>query len=67
MTDPKQIPHLVRLLEDESGDVCMTVTKELAAFGPMLKNELKKITAPLTTVQKGRIEEILEGHRRIWL
>ncbi len=67
MTDPKQIPHLIKLLDDESPDVCTTVAKELSAFGPMLKNELTKITAPLTPVQKGRLEKILEGHRRIWL
>ena len=67
MTDSKQIPHLVKLLDDESVEVCATVTKELVAFGSTLKNELRKMTIPLTPVQKGRIEEILEGHRRTWL
>ena len=67
MTDPKQIPHLIKLLDDESSDVYTVVAKELSAFGPMLKNELKKMTTPFTSTQKGRIEKILEEHRQIWL
>ena len=39
MTGPEQIPHLVNLLDDESFDVRATVEKELAAFGPTLKNQ----------------------------
>lgn len=67
MVDSKQIPHLLKLLDDDSSDVYTAVAGELAAFGPTLKSELKKVTVPLTPIQKGRIEKILEGHRRIEL
>ena len=67
MTDPQQIPHLVKLLDDESSDVRLAVTKELAAFGPTLLSELKKTDIPLNAIQKGYIGKILEGHKRIWL
>ncbi len=67
MVDPKQIPHLIKLLDDESSDIRETVIKELEAFGSTLKGELEKTDLPLNTIQKGYINEILEGHKRIWL
>ncbi len=67
MADPNQIPHLIKLLDDESLDIRETVVKELEAFGPTLKEELKSMALPLNAIQKGYIHEILEGHKRIWL
>lgn len=67
MTDPEQIPHLIKLLDDESLDIRETVAKKLETFGPTLKEELKKLTLPLNPTQKGYIDEILEEHKRVWL
>jgi len=67
MTDLKQIPHLIKLLDDESKDIRIAVTKELVAFGPTLKNQLKEIEALINPAQKERLEKILEEHRRIRL
>ncbi|HQP10629.1 MAG TPA: heat shock protein HspQ [Candidatus Omnitrophota bacterium] len=67
MVDPKQIPHLIKLLDDESSNVREAVIKELELFGPSLKDELKKIVLPLNSIQKGYINEIWESHKRIWI
>ncbi|MCK5178142.1 MAG: transglutaminase family protein, partial [Candidatus Omnitrophica bacterium] len=67
MTDPKQIPHLIKLLDDESSEICETVAKKLAAFGPTLKEELKKMTLSLNPTQEECINEILEEDKRVWL
>ncbi|MBN1870466.1 MAG: heat shock protein HspQ [Candidatus Omnitrophica bacterium] len=67
MTDPKEIPHLISLLDDESSDVRKTVAKELEAFGPTLKEELKKLTLALSSAQEKCISEILNEHKRAWL
>jgi len=64
MTDPEQIPHLIKLLDDESSDVRTTVAHELASFGPTLKNQIKKVGIPINADQKARLGKILETHRR---
>ncbi|MCK5014911.1 MAG: heat shock protein HspQ [Candidatus Omnitrophica bacterium] len=67
MTDPKQIPHLIKLLDDESSDIREAVAKKLEAFGPTLKEELKKLTLSLNPTQEEYINEILREHKRVWL
>jgi len=64
MADPDQIPHLLKLLDDESPDVRTAVAEELSAFGLPLKDELKKIKISLAAPQKKHIERILQAHRR---
>ena len=46
MSDPKQLPHLLKLLDDDSETVRETVTEALAAFGPDLESELSRLEAP---------------------
>ena len=53
--DYTQLPHLVRLLEDETPSVREAVLDALAGFGPELADALTQIDIPLTP---GRIEEI---------
>jgi hemimethylated DNA binding protein len=67
MVDPKQIPHLIKLLDDESTDVRQAIAKELEVFGPALKEELRKINPPLNAIQKEYLHEILYKHKRAWL
>ncbi len=40
--DPAQLPHLVRLLDDESATVQTAVWRELKAYGPSLEEELAR-------------------------
>ena len=54
MADPNQIPHLIKLLDDESSDIRETVVKELEAYGPTLKEELKKMALQFQPSSRGR-------------
>lgn len=67
MTDPKQIPYLVQLLDDESETVTQTVFHELAAFGPTLKRELKKVKFSLNPTQREYIKIIFRAQKRVLL
>jgi hemimethylated DNA binding protein len=67
MTDPKNIPHLIKLLDDESENIRINVIKELAAFGPNLKEELRKIKIIYSPLQKDYIESILQTQKMLWL
>lgn len=64
MTDPNQIPFLVKLLDDESLQIQRKVFHELDAFGPLLKREVRKIPFPLTSRQLENLESIFERHQR---
>lgn len=67
MTDPKQIPYLIKLLDDESSDIREIIGKELAAFGSTLKEELKKVALPLNPTQNKYVGKILQKQRRVRL
>ena len=60
MTDPRHIPHLIKLIDDESELVRTQVIRELAAFGPNLKEELRKLKVVYSLSQKEYIESILK-------
>jgi len=65
--NPKQIPHLIKLLDDESSDIRNNIIRELASFGPNLKEELDNIPFLLNPTQKEHVKKILRGHRRLML
>lgn len=67
MIDSKQIPYLLRLVDDESSLVQEKVFSELASFGPALKDEIKKLSLPLTSVQNQYINQIYHLNKRDWL
>ena len=46
MPDPEQLPHLLRLLDDESTTVQKAVAEALSAFGPSLEQELAQLPEP---------------------
>ena len=59
MSDPKQLPHLLRLLDDESAAVQQAVARALEAFGPSLDQELARLTPPPDEAQVQRIQQLL--------
>lgn len=67
MIDPKHIPHLIKLLDDDSVEIRERVRNELSAFGPILKRELKEINFPLSPIQKEYLKSIHHDHKKIWL
>ena len=65
MPDPTQIPHLLRLIDDDSEPVRQAVANALAAFGPSLPDELARLAKPPSDAQMQMIQDLLEdqaGH-----
>ena len=67
MSDPKQLPYLLRLLDDKSPVVQEAVLKELAAFGPSLEEELSRLPQPPDENQERVIRTLLEAYNRTLL
>jgi len=64
MTDPQKLPHLLRLLDDDSEIVRQSVIAELAAFGPNLEKELDRLRITPTERQREQIRELLQESAR---
>jgi len=58
MTDPQQIPHLVKLLDDDDLEIQTQISRELIAFGPLLKREINKLTFSLNPTQKDKVNPL---------
>jgi hemimethylated DNA binding protein len=67
MRDSKQIPYLLKLIDDESSSIQEKVFAELSSYGPSLKDEIKKLSLPLNPVQKDCIEQIYQSNKKEWL
>ena len=63
MIERNQLPHLVRLLDDESPSVRGHVLRELLAFGPALEDELRACDVELTSAQRGHLSNVLVHYR----
>lgn len=61
MPDPKQLPYLLNLLDDESKLVQQTVLKELRAFGPALRDELTRLPQEPSMKQQELLTQLLEA------
>ena len=67
MPSPSDLPYLIRLLDDESETVQRAVSRELAAFGASLENELARLEQPPDAQQRAALDRLLEKHRGAWL
>ncbi|MBT3605434.1 MAG: heat shock protein HspQ [Candidatus Latescibacteria bacterium] len=59
MPDTSQLPHLLKLLDDDSETVRQSVAQALRAFGPYLKNELAQLPVPPNEAQIIQIHELI--------
>lgn len=69
MIETKQLPHLIKLLDDDSSVIRGQVIKELSKFGPRLKDQVKQYS--LNSRQKDCINYILDYQKysnlkRVW-
>ncbi len=64
MPDEKVLPHLLRLLDDESEVVREAVARELAAFGGALEEELRRLREPPNDEQRRAMRALLSDPRR---
>ena len=65
--DPKQLPYLIKLLEDESPVVRENVLQQLLLFGCGLDRELDRQSIILSKGYKKEIHRLLTDSRRQWL
>lgn len=68
MPDSKQIPYLLKLLEDDSQKVRSEIARHLLAFGPRLKEELAKVPEKsIPFASREILTQLLENQERIRL
>ena len=67
MPDPKQLPHLIKLLDDESENVRRSVMEELTAYGSSLQGEMVRLNITLSDDQEQLLQDLLAEQRRVWL
>ena len=66
MPDIEQIPHLLKLLDDESQTIRQSVLKEFASYGTSLENTLAS-SYKLDTTQQELLKPVFENNRQVWL
>ncbi len=64
MTDTKQLPFILKLLDDDSEEVEMAVAAALADYGTSLSWALSELQNPPEDWQIERIRALIDGHRR---
>lgn len=67
MPNSTDLPHLFRLLDDDSEVVRENVLKALSAFGPYLEIELSRSNIATTEEDRHRLRNLLGQHARQWL
>jgi hemimethylated DNA binding protein len=63
MTDENRLPHLLKLLDDDSPTVRQAVAEALAGFGEGLDPALDSLAEPATPVQRRQIDALLLARR----
>lgn len=64
MPDPKKIPHLLKLLDDESSVVRDSVMKELVTFGSSLREVILKMVPDIEPVKIRHLNKALDDFQR---
>lgn len=62
MPDPSQLPHLLKLLDDDSETVQKAVAAALSAFGLELEAELGRLSPPANALQLQQIRQLVAAH-----
>jgi hemimethylated DNA binding protein len=65
--DPKQLPHILQLLDDESPTVRDALQVQLAGWGEGLKIELARLTQPPSGGQRRLLQNLMEPQSRAWM
>lgn len=67
MRDPKQLPYLIKLLDDDSEVVRKAVMSELAGYGSELPGEILRQGIRLDPQQERIVRDLVERPNRDWL
>ncbi len=66
MPNSHQLPHVIKLLDDDSPIVQESIMKELTSFGPSLEQELARLNIALSEQQRQLMNNLLESYKRNW-
>ena len=66
-TASTQLPHLLKLLDDESPPVRNAVLEQFMSLGTALADEIKNQDITLTTGQQTVLQPLLDDQAREWL
>jgi len=64
MADTAQLPHLLRLIDDDSPAARREIARALAAFGQSLPERLAELSAPPTEDQRRQIDSLMQERAR---
>lgn len=67
MGNARHLPHVIRLLDDDSPVVQESVVRELTSFGPSLEQELARLNIALSEQQRALMTNLLTTYKRRWL
>jgi hypothetical protein len=67
MGNARHLPHVIKLLDDESPVVQESIVRELTSFGPLLEQELARLNISLSEQQRVLMKRLLETYKRRWL
>src|SRR3990167_9277599 len=67
MADPKQIPLLLKLLDDDSPHIQDQIIRQLSFFAPILKKELNKVPFILNLRQERCLQQVFDQYRDVCL
>lgn len=62
--DPTNLPHLLKLLEDDSETVQRAIAEELVSYGPDLDRELARLGNIVSPEMREKISSLLEAYHR---
>ena len=65
MLDSSQLPHILKLVDDESEPVQRAVAKALAEFGTSLDAELARLSPPPNGRLIQRVHQLVKNHERL--
>jgi len=67
MAESNQLPHLLKLLDDDSEVVREAVGKELFMLGPELQDRLARLEPPLDSTRTRQLHQRLREYSRQWI
>jgi hemimethylated DNA binding protein len=67
MSDPKQLPYLLNLLDDDSQVVQEELSRQLNGYGDSLKTELARLNVAPSPAQRKKLQELTQAESRRWL
>lgn len=67
MPDPKKLPFLLKLLDDESKIVQESILKEFLAYGGELEKELAGLGQPMSEDQRQKLKNLFQDYSRDWI